>query len=447
MRSSVKAFIVLWIACLGTCGFLDATPARGEGNLLTLDESISLALANNWSIKGKQERVDQARYAKEQARAGFYPKLSTSYGYTRLDDVARSNAIPLGGGLAIPSYDLNTQDNYQWKTSVTQPLFTGFALTSSYELAKLGIDLGEVELELERLALALKVKEVYFGILKADKVLDVATQAVGSLQSNVKVARSYYDVGMIPINDLLKAEVELANAQHDLVKARNAALLARSLFSNVLSRPVNDPVEVEDILHYRPETGDFDGYLKKALENRPEVKAVDLSILQSEQKIRLAKSKYYPEASLVYDYIKEGDHPDVSGSAFHDSESWQVMAVATWTFWEWGKTNNAVKESESIRRELDHTRSTLIDNIALDVKRAVLDIEIAAKNIPTTEKAVEQAEENLRVSEERYKAQVTTITEVLDAQTLLTQARTNYYGALYDHNLAKARLLRAMGEY
>ena len=65
----------------------------------------------------------------------------------------------------------------------------------------------------------------------------------------------------------------------------------------------------------------------------------------------------------------------------------------------------------------------------------------------TTEKAVQQGEENLRVNEERYKAQVTTITEVLDAQSLLTQARVNYYKALYSHNLARARLQRALGTY
>ena len=74
-------------------------------------------------------------------------------------------------------------------------------------------------------------------------------------------------------------------------------------------------------------------------------------------------------------------------------------------------------------------------------------MEEAEKNIPTTRKAVEQAEENLRVSEERYKAQVTTSTEVLDAQTLLTEGSMNYYRALYDHNLAKARLRRAIGQY
>ena len=83
----------------------------------------------------------------------------------------------------------------------------------------------------------------------------------------------------------------------------------------------------------------------------------------------------------------------------------------------------------------------------LEIKKAILDLQETEKNIPTTKKAVEQAEENLRVSEERYKAQVTTSTEVLDAQTLLSQARTNYYNALYNHSLAKASLLRAVGEY
>ena len=81
-----------------------------------------------------------------------------------------------------------------------------------------------------------------------------------------------------------------------------------------------------------------------------------------------------------------------------------------------------------------------------DIKQAMLDLETADKNIAPTRKAVEQAEENLRVSQERYKAQVTTSTEVLDAQTLLNQVRMNYYNALYDHILAKAKLQRAIGE-
>ena len=105
------------------------------------------------------------------------------------------------------------------------------------------------------------------------------------------------------------------------------------------------------------------------------------------------------------------------------------------------------KEKQAFKRELIQTKMGLQDSIRLELKEATLALDEAGKNIPTTEKAVEQAEENLRVSEERYKAQVTTSTEVLDAQTLLTQARTNHYNAIYDEKLARGKLLRALGTY
>lgn len=420
--------------------------AQETVRLLTLKASIEEALSNNWSIRAKEEKIQEAQYVREQAKADFYPKLSTAYGYTRFDDVLKSAPLSVAG-MIIPAQVLNTLDNYQWKATVTQPLFTGFALTSTYELAKLGIDQSRLELDLAKLDLALGVKEAYFNILAADKGIEVATKEVESLQSNVNVTRSFYKVGMIPVNDLLKVEVELANAQQNLVTVGNALKLARSAFNIRLSRPVNDPVAVEDILVYTPEEGEFETYLGRALENRPEIKSVDVSRLQVDQQIRLAKSRYYPEVALSYDYIKEGDDPGVSGSPFHEANQWRVTAGLTWTLWEWGKTGYAVREKESLKKQLVQTRESLVDSISLEIKRAVLELENAAKNIPTTEKAVEQAEENLRVNEERYKAQVTTITEVLDAQSLLTRARVNYYRALYDHNLARARLERAVGVY
>ena len=442
-----KVSLILLLAPLMMSAFFSGEGFAEEKKVYTLNESIEEALANNWVLKAKKEKIDQSRFMKKQAGAEFLPKLSTSYGYTRLDEVKRSAPTPLGGGLVIPGRDQNTKDNYQWKFTVTQPLFTGFALLSSFQLAKLGIDQSEMELELERLDLALQVKDAYFRILKAEKALAVVRAAVESLESHVKVARSFYKVGMIPINDLLKAEVELGNARYDLVRAQNADRLSRSAFNIVLSRPVNAHVDVKDVLGYKPRKGVFEEYLETAFENRPEMKVLDINILQTDQNIRLAKSGFYPEIGLEFDYIREGDDPDVSGSPFHDSSSWQAMAVASWNFWEWGKTHYSVKEKQAFKRELIQTKMGLQDSIRLELKEATLALDEAGKNIPTTEKAVEQAEENLRVSEERYKAQVTTSTEVLDAQTLLTQARTNHYNAIYDEKLARGKLLRALGTY
>ena len=442
-----KVSLILLLAPLMMSAFFSGEGFAEEKKVYTLNESIEEALANNWVLKAKKEKIDQSLFMKKQAGAEFLPKLSTSYGYTRQDEVKRSAPTTLGGGLVIPGRDQNTKDNYQWKFTVTQPLFTGFALLSSFQLAKLGIDQSEMELELERLDLALQVKDAYFRILKAEKALAVVRAAVESLESHVKVARSFYKVGMIPINDLLKAEVELGNARYDLVRAQNADRLSRSAFNIVLSRPVNAHVDVKDVLGYKPRKGVFEEYLETAFENRPEMKVLDINILQTDQNIRLAKSGFYPEIGLEFDYIREGDDPDVSGSPFHDSSSWQAMAVASWNFWEWGKTHYSVKEKQAFKRELIQTKMGLQDSIRLELKEATLALDEAGKNIPTTEKAVEQAEENLRVSEERYKAQVTTSTEVLDAQTLLTQARTNHYNAIYDEKLARGKLLRALGTY
>jgi len=419
--------------------------AQGSRNYFTLEKAISQALENSYKIKARNERIEQANDIMKQARADFLPKLGTAYSYNRLSEPPISRTSTLFG-TQIPLI-VGTEDNFRWTWFLRQPLFTGFALVSSYRLAELGIDQSQLESDLEKLDLVLRVKETYFNILGADKAVEVAETTVESLSQTVKVARSFFEVGMIPINDVLKAEVELANAEQSLVRGKNLAQTTRSSFNTVLVRPVNTPVEVEDILVYKPEVGAFDDFEKKAFENRPEIKILDVNIQQTDQQIRLAKSKYYPEISFTYQYISEGDEASVKGSQYVDANHWEALVVANWTFWEWGKTYFAGREKESLKRQLTETKLDVEDGIRLQVKQAMLDLDSSAKNIPTTQKGVDAGEENLRVNAERYKAQVSTITDLLAAKTLLDRARLDYYRALYDHNQAKARLERALGNY
>ena len=436
----VRMLLVLIVMTVSVPLLSPYSRAGEDLRVYTLEDSIDEALANNFSLEAKAEQVRQSEHASKQAKAEFFPKFGMSYGYIRQSETTTFN---LGSGVEVP---ISTLDNYQWKGTVTQPLFTGFALTSSYNLARLGVDRSKLELDLDRLDLVLRVKEAYYTILIADKAVEVAGSAVESLSSNVEVARNFHKVGMIPINDVLKAEVELANARQNLVKATNGSRRARFAFNTLLSRPITLGVDVVDILVYNAEQGEFTDYLERALKGRPEMSILEVSLEQVGQQIELARSAMFPKVALSYEYVREGDSMDVSGSPYHDSSAWNAGVGLTWTFWEWGKTSYAVKERESTRDELLKTKLSLEDAIRLEVKDAMLALDEAEKNIPTTSKAVEQAEENLRVNEERYKAQVTTITEVLDAQTLLTRAKSNYYTALYDHNLARARLTRALGD-
>lgn len=425
-----SSFIILFIYAL-------PISAVESSYQCTLTENIQDALINNPAIKARQEAIEAARYSKKQACANLLPRLSTSYEYTHVKEK----------DYLWPDFPVTTNENYQWKATLEQPVFNGFALINTVKLAGVGQDLAETEFEIEKLDLALKVKQTYFNILKTGQNLDVAAQAVKSIGAHVTVAHSFFEVGKIPAHDLLEAEVRYANAQEELIHAQNAVHIARATFNMLLARSLETPFTIADILTYKPLSDTYEVYLKQALNKRLELKAIDLSLQRTVLEEQIAKSAYYPEVSLRYDYIKEGDTPDVAGSDYHKKDYWEASAFLTWYFWEWGKTHYSVRQKQSRKKQLQHIRAMAADKIRLEIKEALLALERVEKKIPTTRKAVKLAEENLRIKQKRYQMQLTTSTEVLDAQTLLSEALNHYHNALYDHNLAKARLSRAVGDY
>jgi outer membrane protein TolC len=178
-----------------------------------------------------------------------------------------------------------------------------------------------------------------------------------------------------------------------------------------------------------------------------EIKIADLDVEISEKELQLAKKDYYPSINLEGNYFFKGTEWDVDGGeGISDPEGWNITAVASWNFWEWGRSYYGVKEELSRVSQAKFRKDELLDNIQQEVKKAYLRTQEAEKAIITVEKAVEQAKENFRINEERYKEQVATSTDVLDAQTLLSKTITNYYNALYTYKMSKAALYRAMGQ-
>ena len=406
---------------------------------LTLLESINMALKQSVIINAAREEVKASESMRKEALTAFLPKLSTSYSYTRLNEAPE---VKLTG---FPPIITGTKDNYNWALELEQPLFAGGGILANYQVNRLGENISRMEEKATILDIIREVKVAYFNILKAERFLDVARQSVEQLKAHRDVAKNFYDVGIIPKNDLLYAEVELANGNQFLVRAENSVELAKAKFNMVLRRGINTPVEVEDILSYKPFLKSFDECMKSAFENRPEIKAYSIKIEQAKKVVSLARSEFFPSISLVGNYSRFGDDPDLSGSAYMDQENWYVMAVANWDFWEWGRTKHNVDFNVSRKNQAEDELVGVNDRIALEVKDSYLLLREAEKHIFVAQKAIEQAEENFRINEERYKEQVATSTDVIDAQTLLTRAKSNYYNALSYYNIALARLERSMG--
>jgi outer membrane protein TolC len=340
---------------------------------------------------------------------------------------------------------VGTDDNYNWAVEAKQPLFAGGAILANYQANRIGEEAARLE-ETARIQDVIQdVKIGYFEILRAQSMETVASQSVEMLKAHRDVADNYYKVGMIPKNDLLYAEVELANGTQTQVTARNVVELAKSRFNVILKRDISTPVEVVDILTYQPFQKSFEECLKIARQSRPELKISALKAEQAGKMVQISQSEYYPALNLLGNYARFGDEASVDGSSFKDAESWYVMAVAKWNFWEWGKTKFRVDASKARENQALDADKELNDQVVLEIKKAYLFLREAENRISVSQKHIEQAEENFRISEERYKEHVGTSTEVLDAQTLLRKAKFEYVNALAEYNINYARLQRAIG--
>ena len=437
MKNRVRAVLLRVVAAIV---MLSAVPVEAQGTppLLTLKESIEMALERNLDMKLAREEVQAARERRKEARTGLLPSLSGTYSYRRLSEAPY---VVFGGG----EIDIGDTDQYRFTGTIEQPLFTGFATLSNYQLAKLGLDVAKIQLARTRLDLTLLVKETYFAILTSERILEVRQQSVRQLQAGLDVAENFYEVGMSPKIDVLEAEVRLAEAKQELIRADNGLSVDKARFNTILRRPIDQEVAVLDILSDRPYEKPYQLCLEIALQKRPELMEAEKNVASAEKEITLAKSAYYPKVSISGNYYRAGDDPAVNGSDFVDRENWDVMAEATITFFEWGKTRYETNQKRVRLRQARQALERIKDDIRLEVKTSYLSMQAAEKYILVAKKGVESAEENFRISGERYREQVATATEVLDAQTRLTEARTNYTSALAIFNLARARLIRNMG--
>jgi outer membrane protein len=411
--------------------------AQESKETLTLEESIKIALEKNLKIHSAVEGVKGSEFRRKAALTDFLPKWTGQYSFNRYSKASSATGSS-GASSAIADKDV-----FNFSTSVSQPLFSGGSILANYRLEKMGIDLSKTDVETFKRDVVIQVREGYFNILRAEKFLDVAKQAVKQFEAQLEVTKAFFEVGIVPKNDVLQGEVRLANARQGLVKAENDLAVAKSSFNILLRREIDAPFGVVDILEYKPFYMGFEESLEEALRQRPEIKNAELKIEQAKENVKIAKSGFFPTINLTGSYNKLSEEPGLTGDL--RTERWSIQALATFTLWEWGKTANKVGESRVKVTQAEDAKIQLKEGIILEVKEDYLNMLVAEKNIDVAKKAIEQAEENLRMNEERYKYQVATATDVLDAVTLLAQARVNYYSALSDFNIAKARLERAMG--
>ncbi|MBW2603872.1 MAG: TolC family protein [Deltaproteobacteria bacterium] len=425
-----------------TICFFTKTAVRAEEQhhpVLTLSDAVSIAVRNYAAVQQAAENLKGAEFDSRSAKADLLPKIQANYNFTALAD----DPYMVQNNIEV---QVAHRNQYYWDITVLQPLFTGFALSTSYEMSRLNVEIKKKEEDRTFLDVVKGVKSAYYQLLLARKTLDVADDAVEYLKAHEHDARQFYSSGLTRRNDLLRAKVALANAVQNQERARAGLEFAVSDLNRWLAYEINRQTQIEDIVavtenEYRPES-----LIEYGMQNRPILQAMHLTLKTLEKAVKLEKSDYYPKVALVGSYQQDGDQLTAADNDYYNDHNALIGVQATWKLFDVSKRKSKVAKAEADKRAFKKQIRLAEDRIKLEIKDAYLNYNVARKNIETSKTSLASAEENSRITNLGYQQQVATSTEVLDARADLTQAQSNYYQSLYGYLDALANLERAIGE-
>jgi outer membrane protein TolC len=396
----------------------------------SLSECVSIALDTSPRILYSKADIIEKQYSLQSSKKDLYPSLFFNYGYQYAPDAYEP---------------FSTKDYYNYSFSVSQPLYRGRSLVTGVELGELDLELSKVSMAQTQNDIILAVHEAYYNLLKTRKFEEVARHSLEERKAHLKDAQAFYAAGLIPKNDMLQSEVQLAGAEIELLRSINLSIMALAQLNTLLRRPVETEIAVEDIFKYEPSDISWEQSFEQAKKYRPELRQSEIAIEQADKNIILTRAPYLPAVSLSANYLKQGDDPLAQDYPIGPSEVKTALATLEWRFWAWGQSKDEMAAARYNMKKAQESQTELLDNIILQVREAYVDTLEAEYNIGVTEKAIEQAEEDFRINQSRYKAQLGTTTDVLDAQTRLTRAKIEYYNALYNYRISLMRLAWSTG--
>jgi outer membrane protein len=396
--------------------------AMADAPELSLEDSIALALKNNPAIKLAMDDKDKAVWGIDETKAGAMPNLSLS----------NSDSRSMNTPGAAPGNSFNTS------LHLDLPIYTGGRVEGLTEQAKLNAHAAEQGVLKAEQQVKLDATTAYFTVLETGKMVTVNQQAVDNLTEHLKNVQAQYDAGTVAKADVLRSEVEVANAGQNLTKAQNAQDIAVANLNNVIGMPLDSQNTLKDELSFTQYNLSLEESIQLALKNRPEM-------LQSQDNIGAAKAGVTVANSGNLPTVALSGTQGLSGADFPgQNNSWSVGVSATWDIFDSGLTNSKIKQAKSTVDKAGAQDKQTRDGIELEVRSDYLSMQEAAKRSETTQVAVGKAEEDLKIARTKYSAGAGTNLDVIDAQLALTQAQTNYYQALYDYNINKAQLEKAI---
>ncbi len=452
-RKSERASVVsvaLCLALLGTLSLSESALAQADSTqtvALTLSRAVEIALQTNpltrVTAAGRQMADAQAR----EARAGRWPLLQATETFTRSNNpVFVFGSLLEQGQFGQKNFDidfLNHPDslsNFRSAVTLRVPVFDQRQTDIRIAKARIGQQQADQQTDLVGQQIRFEVIRSYYGLLLAQARLEVAEEAVKTGDADVKRARDMFESGLVVQSDLLAAEVQLSEFRQQKIQANGELATAMAALNTALGLPVETPQQLSSHLMDRSFTIEsINALSSQALQNRPDYQRAILSTRASSVQLRSARGEWLPRVDA---FVTAG-----ASSRYLAGGSGDYAAGASVTFNVFDAGRKArIDEARAAELMANAETEQLANQIRFEVVRAYQQYVSARERLAVVAQVSAQAAETLRIVQDRYHAGLTTITEVLRAESALVRARSGVLAARYDQYVGYANVLLAVGK-
>ncbi|MEO6785154.1 MAG: TolC family protein [Chthoniobacteraceae bacterium] len=402
---------------------------------LTLEGAVSLALKQNPDILKAIHEIARTRGQVIEVRAQALPTLQATSSYSQYDPNllfhSSSNII------------ISQEQSWLITLQVQQTLYSGGKVRAALKIAELTKDTS-IQVFRETVATVVaNVRTQFYTALLNRELITVAEESIVLLSDQLKDQQNRFDAGTVPRFNVLQAEVALANARPDLIRARNNFHISRLQLAKTLGLDTEDEPDVVGVLRMIPREVNLSRALIAARKNRPILKAQQNTVASDEQQITVAKSGYKPKltADVGYEFKNSPNTSDIGTGV----NGWYFGFTGNWAIFDGFQTKGQVDQAKASLASAKVGLWDSVHQVELEVQQAYANAKVARQVIASQTKVVEQAIEALRLAKERLNAGAGTQLDVLNAQVALTTARSTEKKSLSDYNVALAEYDRATG--
>ncbi|RYZ30025.1 MAG: TolC family protein [Chitinophagaceae bacterium] len=427
-------------------GTVIALGSFGQGKrTLTLTEAIELGIKNSKQLKGSTARIEEAVAAVREAEERRLPEAGVTGSYLRLNNPnidlkAKTNSGGTGGGTTTGDSPKPSQAMYGM-INASVPIFSGFRIKYGIESAKYLQQAAELDAENDKEEIALNTIDAYNNLYKSKAAVDLVNENLQSARERAAQFSNLEKNGLLPRNELLKAQLQVSNTELSLLDAQNNWKLANINMDLMLGLPEATELVIDSAsLQAAFSLKSIEDYVQAGLQNRKDLSAIDYRKKAASTAIKISKGEKYPSLAVTGGYVA-ANIPTVLSvtNAVNLGLGVQYSISSLW------KNNSKVKQAEAREKQVAANEELLADAIRLQINQAYQNYLSSQKKIEVYQTAIAQATENYRIVNNKYQNSLATTTELLDADVAQLQARLNYAFAKSDALVAYNKLLQAAG--